>query len=327
MPWVKVRAPVRILDAGGWTDTWFSARGTVCHLSAGPGAEVFARMTPGRASTQVALHVPDFEDRYAFEAATPPGRHPLLEAVLRRWAPPGCHLEVGVSSAVPPGSSLGTSAAVVVALIAALRALDGTVGAPSSLARDAHDTETMDLGRQSGVQDQVAAAFGGANLVDVGPYPQFRVRPLELGPATWDALTRRVVTVYLGAHDSSAVHRSVIEGGPADEALEPLRVAAADAADALLAGDLSAYGRAMMANTEAQSALHPGLVNPTARQVIEMAAGAGAVGWKVNGAGGPGGTVSIIGPEDPSELLERLRGLTVLDLGPQRQGAEVVDGS
>jgi D-glycero-alpha-D-manno-heptose-7-phosphate kinase len=334
---VRVQAPVRVLDAGGWTDTWFSRRGLVCHLAVEPGAEVVAELAPGRPGRRwVSLRVPDFDDDYSFPAEHPPGRHPLLEAAACRFAPPEGDLRVAVECAVPAGSSLGTSASVAVALVAALQALaDGPVS-PAELARAAHELETVDLGRQSGVQDQVAAAFGGASLVRVSPYPHFEVEPLAVPPATWGTLGQRVVTAYLGAfHDSSAVHETVIahlegDAALAERLLDPMREAAAAAANALSAGDLAAYGRAMAANTDAQAQLHPSLVNPLARRVISLASAAGAVGWKVNGAGGPGGTVTLLGPEGDgamAALVEGLKGLAgveVLALRPASHGARVV---
>jgi D-glycero-alpha-D-manno-heptose-7-phosphate kinase len=309
-------------------------------VAASPGAEVFARRArPDRSSggdgaTTVQLSVPAFADEYAFTTDAPPGRHPLLEAALCHWAPPASHLEVTLGSDVPPGSSLGTSASVVVALLAALNAFSGDGADRAALARSAHEIETVDLHLQSGVQDQAAAAFGGANVVDIAPYPTFTVRQLRTSPETWDALGRRVVTVYLGArHDSSAMHETVIkrlagDDSYAEELLSPLRAAAEDAATALVAGDLDAYGDAMIHNTHAQSGLHPALVSPTAQEVIDLGRRHGAVGWKVNGAGGSGGTVSLIGPDDPGDMLralERLNGVTVLALQPSSQGARVVD--
>ncbi len=237
-----------------------------------------------------------------------------------------------MASSVPPGSSLGTSASVLVALIGALRALADELPQPATLARTAHEIETVDLGLQSGVQDQIAAAYGGANLITVDPYPLVDVRPLELRPATWDALSRRVVTVYLGApHRSSTVHEAVIArlaGADREALLAPLRAAARQASRALVAGDVEAYGEAMIANTEAQAVLHPALVNPLARTVIKVARSHGAVGWKVNGAGGDGGTVTVIGPDVADGLLEALGslgGVTVMPLRPAREGVRVVD--
>jgi D-glycero-alpha-D-manno-heptose-7-phosphate kinase len=338
--WVRVQAPVRVLDAGGWTDTWFARTGKVCHIAAGPGAEVFARRSfPGEAAAQdgaatVQLRVPDFADEYAFSTDAAPGRHPLLEATLCRWAPKGAHLEVRLRSDVPPGSSLGTSATVVVALLAALRVLAGSDDGQADLARAAHEIETVDLCLQSGVQDQAAAAFGGANMVDIDPYPRFTVSQLGVPASTWDALGRRVVTVYLGArHDSSAMHETVIKRlagdvGYAERLLAPLRAAAEQAASALVAGDIAAYGEAMITNTRGQTGLHPALVSEPAQDVIDLGRRHGAVGWKVNGAGGDGGTVTLIAPDDPGPLvaaLDHLQGVTVLALQPCTEGARVVD--
>lgn len=326
---------MRVLDAGGWTDTWFAGGGRVCNVAVGDGVEVSVRRRALRdpsGTGTVELRVPAFDDRYRFALNEPPSRHPLLETALSRWASPSCDFEVTVTSSVPPGSSLGTSASVVVALIAALQALADDISDRATLARAAHEVETVELGLQSGVQDQIAAAYGGSNLITIDAYPEVGVHPLELAQATWDALGRRIVTVYLGSpHRSSAVHEQVIAhlsstGGEA--LLTALRAAAADAADALVSGNLDSYGYAMIANTEAQAALHPALVNPFARDVIEVAKRHGAAGWKVNGAGGEGGTVTFVGPDDPGSLVDAMvstSGLSLLPLRPAREGARVVD--
>jgi D-glycero-alpha-D-manno-heptose-7-phosphate kinase len=72
--------------------------------------------------------------------------------------------------------------------------------------------------------------------------------------------------------------------------------------DALLEGDLDALGASMIRNTTAQAELHEDLVNPTARDLIELAAEHGAVGWKVNGAGGEGGSLTLLcGPSSTAK--------------------------
>jgi D-glycero-alpha-D-manno-heptose-7-phosphate kinase len=50
----------------------------------------------------------------------------------------------------------------------------------------------------------------------------------------------------------------------------------------------------MIDNTEAQRRLHPALVSADAERVIEIARQHGAIGWKVNGAGGEGGSVTLL---------------------------------
>lgn len=329
---VRVRAPVRVLDAGGWTDTWFSGGGVVCHLAVEEGvdATVKVRNPLARGVRTTELSVPAFRSRYSFSLEECPGRHPLLEAALRRWAPPDCHIEVTVRSFVPAGSGLGSSASVTVALISALHALSGEVLSPLSLAKAAHDIETKDVGLQSGIQDQIAAAYGGSNLIRIEQYPEAMIRPVVVPRTTWEDLTERLVTVYLGApRRSSDVHEAVIahlRGRGGLKLLDPLRAAASAAAEALVAGDLRAYGEAMIRNTDAQAALGAGIVSPLAEQVIELAGRRGVFGWKVNGAGGPGGTVSLIGSRDPEALtsaMASLPGVSVLELRPARSGAAI----
>jgi D-glycero-alpha-D-manno-heptose-7-phosphate kinase len=100
------------------------------------------------------------------------------------------------------------------------------------------------------------------------------------------------------SHHSSQVHERVIrhleDVGPTAKQLEALRATAIPSRDAVYAGDFAALGRAMTQNTEAQRALHPDLISPDAERVIEIARAHGARGWKVNGAGGEGGSLTIL---------------------------------
>jgi D-glycero-alpha-D-manno-heptose-7-phosphate kinase len=295
---IIARAPVRVADLGGWSDTWFAGHGAVCHVAVNPGARVSLAAWPA-AAPLVQFDVASTGERYGFDPARPPGRHPLLEATLREIPlPAGVAARITCAADVPPGCSTGTSAAVCVALLAALDRLAGGARGAAGLARAAHRVETLHLGWQSGVQDQLAAAFGGINLVQMPAYPTAHVTPLPVAAAVRATLERTLLTVFLGrSHHSSAVHEQVIarlrahDGAPA---LDPLRQAASAGAAALCAGDLTAFGAWMVTNTEAQRALHPTLVSADADALIALARQYRALGWKVNGAGGDGGSLSIL---------------------------------
>ena len=123
------------------------------------------------------------------------------------------------------------------------------------------------------------------------------------------------MVVFLGhTHHSSSVHERVIQtlrdAGPGCPPLDELRAAATAGRQALLAGDLAAFGKAMQANTLAQTRLHPDLVSSEAAQLIELARQHGAWGWKVNGAGGEGGTLTLLcapGASQQRPLLQAIR--------------------
>ena len=81
------------------------------------------------------------------------------------------------------------------------------------------------------------------------------------------------------------------------------------ARDAALDGDLDRFGRALQDNTAAQADLHPDLVSREAWRIIEIASAHGAAGWKVNGAGGDGGSLTILGASDEVARAEMMRAI------------------
>jgi len=219
-----------------------------------------------------------------------------------------------VYSAMPGGGSTGTSAAVTVALIGALSHLASRQWSPHQIAHEAHAVEVEMLQQQSGVQDQLCAAYGGINYIEISHYPEATVFPIRVPDSIWWELERRLVLIYLGqAHDSSRVHERVIaelqNEGPESRRLQDLRLTAEKSRDAIIAGDFTALGRAMIENTEAQGRLHPDLISRDARRVIEIARKCGAIGWKVNGAGGEGGSVTLLCSELSDIKREMVRAI------------------
>jgi D-glycero-alpha-D-manno-heptose-7-phosphate kinase len=298
---VDAVAPTRVCDIGGWTDTWFAGHGAVLSLAVSPGVHV--RVEAGAPETVLDV---------VNEGVAVPGPHPLLEAAVEEAAPDGgTAVHVTVRSDAPAGASTGTSAAVVVALLGALDAVTGRRRPPVEVAAAAHRVETERLGLQSGVQDQLCAATGGACFIEVPAYPSATVTPVAVPDEAWTALDRRLLLVFLGPHRSSVVHERVIaeltERDDVDTPLPALRALAHRAHDALAAGDLAGLAEAMQASTSLQAGLAPGIVSEVAAGVIDAARRAGAVGWKVNGAGGEGGSVTVLCGDEPGdrERVER----------------------
>jgi D-glycero-alpha-D-manno-heptose-7-phosphate kinase len=76
---------------------------------------------------------------------------------------------------------------------------------------------------------------------------------------------------------------------------------------------LDAFGRAAIENTEAQAALNPGLVSSDARAVIQVSKAHGVCGYKINGAGGDGGSMTIISGADHVAKRTLIRELLEID--------------
>ncbi len=293
-------APVRTADIGGWTDTWFAGVGAVCNVAIDHRAQVTVVHDPD-SSPMVDLALAITGERYSFRPGEAPGRHSIIENAISEAMPKGS-VTIAIDNSIEPGSGLGTSAAVMVALVAGLLACDGHEFDPADIASRAHRYETS-TGKQSGVQDHWASAWGGISLLTVD-YPAVVRTPVAIADTTAAELARRLHTVYLGSpHASSALHDEVIARLEAERApcLDDMRTAAMAAAAALADGDLDAYGAALSAHHEAVRTMHPGLIGRDANELVDLAGSFGACGWKVNGAGGEGGSMVVLGPADTDD--------------------------
>jgi D-glycero-alpha-D-manno-heptose-7-phosphate kinase len=318
---IHARAPIRICDNGGWTDTWFAGHGSIFNIAVSPCAEVHLTAFPrAEREHRIVVHAANYGETFVYDDSW--SHHPLLEAAISSIPLPEAYaVHIDLHCDAPAGASTGTSAAVTVALLAALDMLRGRSLTAHELAYAAQRVETVLLKRQCGIQDQLAAAYGGVNFIDMYAYPHASVSSLDLSRTMLRELERRMALIFLGrTHDSSQVHEQVIreleDAGPDDLRIEALRRTAPRSRDALFAGDFVALGRAMIDNTAAQANLNAALVGSDAHCIIEIARAHGALGWKVNGAGGEGGSVSILCGADPAESRELLRQIAAA--GPYR---------
>ena len=295
-------APIRICDNGGWTDTWFAEHGTIFNIGVYPYAEVQIQVFDrGKVENRVVIHAENYGERFAVAGNDGDWtHHPLLEAAVEYMrVPEDAAFELTIYCDAPAGCSTGTSAAVTVAVIGALDMLSPGQMTPYEVALTAQKIETEMLGQQCGIQDQLCSAFGGINFIEMFQYPHAAVSQIQVNNSVWWELERRLVLIFLGkAHSSSAVHEKVIaelEGaGPDNPKLDALRRTAHASRDAVYAGNFTALGQAMVDNTDAQARLHADLVGADAQTVIDLARDHGALGWKVNGAGGDGGSLTLL---------------------------------
>lgn len=299
---INAVAPTRICDVGGWTDTRFARSGAVFNIAIYPYVEVqIHSWPPEQTDAHLVIDAENFGDSYSLN----PGhivynKHPLIEAVIKTMKlPQDIALRINIFAHAPPGASMGTSAAVSVALIGALDALSEGRLPPHDTAALAHSIETEELGLECGVQDQLASVYGGVNFIEIYDFPHARVSNLTIPDNIWWELEQRLILAYIGKpHYSSDIHKMVIaalgDEPHNDTRLIQLRQLAHQARDALCEGNFITLGRLFNENTQVQRALHKHLVCNDFEAIISLADNFDALGCKVNGAGGDGGSVAIL---------------------------------
>lgn len=321
----RASAPVRLDFAGAWTD--------VAPFATEVGGIVINAAIELRAHAEVIvggdryhLRSDDLDDQAEF--ATPAefprdGRLALLKAALRLSDPGPCQLRTW--SEAPPGSGLGTSGAMDVALIAALDAARGVHHTHVKVAEAGYRLETLEAGHAGGKQDQYAAALGGFNRLDFGDHG-VGVTPLELNAAFADDLVRHTVVCYTGksrvSGDTITRVMSAYQRGERQvvAALRELLAIADRMTDALLAADLAAVGSLLSANWEQQQRLDPGMSTPEMVRLESAMTSVGAMGGKAAGAGAGGSMFFIVPDATQAEAAATACGAQVLSLRWASQG-------
>lgn len=331
MPTIYARAPMRLDLGGGWTDVPpFSTDVGGAVLSAAIARYARVTLSP-RADGRVRLASDDYHtvvEGDPTEALAYSGELDLLKAAVRAAGAPA--LDLTVSSDAPPGAGLGASASVGVALLGALNALRPQ-WPRASLADRAHHLE-LDMGVAGGRQDQYAALHGGFQFLTFHD-PAATATRIDLSPTTLAGLRRDLVLVYTGRSRVSGSIIATVMGAyrrgesRTTHALHRLKAIAVEMRDALLAGDLAAFGTLLGENWACQKALDPSTTTPQIDALFDLARRRGATGGKALGAGG-GGCVLIYAPDHSAALRAMLvnEGLTIFDFDFDSEGLRVQTG-
>ena len=250
------------------------------------------------------------------------GNLDLLKAAVRSLDLSG-GMDLVVRCDAPPGSGLGSSASVGVALLGLLDRLraseqDGRSHILSrfELANLACRLEA-DLGIIGGKQDQFAAAVGGINYMEFLPEDRVLVEPIPLAPATVCELEKHLLLCYSGksrlSGDTNQRMITAYETGVPQvvHALRTVKRIARDILSALISGNLQWFAELLNEEWEARAQLADGVISPEVLLQRDAALKAGALAAKVCGAGGGGCTLFYCAPNregDVSRALEACGG-------------------
>jgi D-glycero-alpha-D-manno-heptose-7-phosphate kinase len=319
-------APVRLDFAGGWTDVPpFSARegGVVVNAAINLQARVDLTLG-GPRFTLVSRDTGETLECANAGGFVLDGRLTLHKAALRMF-PVQSPCTLSTESAAPPGSGLGSSGALDVALVAALARARGDHLSDREIAEHGWYLEAVEARIPGGKQDQFAASLGGFHRFTFHD-PDVGVEPITLDPAFAAALERQIVLCYTGhSRVSGATIARVMaayeRGDPGvTSALRALKDTAERMAAALRAADLGRVADLLSDNWRHQQALDPGM-RTDAMAALEGALGdAGALGGKAAGAGAGGCMFFVTRDAHAGAAAARAVGATVLPVAWAHDG-------
>jgi D-glycero-alpha-D-manno-heptose-7-phosphate kinase len=313
------RAPLRISFGGGGTDVppyCWEEGGAVVNSTIDRYA--YATFEPGGGSVVLESSDTGVRREYPAGARLPyDGELDLLKAGANVAGAAG-GFRLTTYSQAPPGSGMGGSSSLAVAIIGAIQAHRGRVDR-MEVAMLAYRAEREELGQRGGYQDQLAAAHGGFNYMEFSR-SGISVTPLRLDRWVILELEAMSILLYTGrARLSSRIHEDVDRRNREDPGAGrayrgELRRIAREMRSALERGDLGDFGELLREGWEAKRRMSPLISDSVVDRAYARAMELGAAGGKVLGAGGGGHLFLLADPERRGTIIRELEGMGLVSV-------------
>ena len=298
---IRSKAPLRLGLAGGGTDVApFSDLYGGAILNATISMYAYATIVP-RTDGKIIFHAYDKGVHLEFPASNQlliDGELDLHKGVYNRimkdFGGKPLSFELSTYVDAPPGSGLGTSSTLTVAILGAFSEWLKLPLGEYDLAHLAFDIERIDLQMAGGKQDQYAATFGGVNFMEFSKDDKVIVNPLRISEKNLNELSYNLVLYYtetsrLSSAIIEAQVKNVTSGNTKSiDAMLKLKDQAVMMKEALLQGKLDQIGQIFDFGWKFKKEMASGITNPMIDNLYETAMKAGANGGKVSGAGGGG---------------------------------------
>ena len=212
----------------------------------------------------------------------------------------------------PPGSGLGSSSALVVALVSAIAEYHKIPLGEYDIAEYAVEIERKICDMPGGKQDQFAAAFGGFNFTEFLTDGRTIVNPLRLNYKTQNMMELSTVLYYVGKPRSNSrvienTAKGLVDSEVVLNATHKIKDACIDYKRSLLTGDFKRISELMETYWRSKLETNPHVASPEILDAYDYALQNGATGAKISGAGGGGHMVLFTEFERRHELITALK--------------------
>ena len=320
---IITRTPYRVSLMGGGTDfpAFFREHGGLV-ISAALNKHFYIGMTR-RIDDRIALSY----TRTEIVQTASELKHDLVRTILAQY---DLHSgwEIGMLGEILGGTGLGSSSAVSIGLLHAVRTwLDLECGA-DLLAREAVVVETELLQKCIGWQDQYGVAFPALKQIRFDRDATVHVEPIALTPKNRTALETHTLLVYTGSVRKA---ESVLaeQSANTDANLSGLETLCSMTRELLAALqdsplDLPLIGSMISESWQIKRTFAAGISNPKVDAQYQAGIASGAWGGKLLGAGAGGFLLFVISPELQAAMLSRMGNPPAFRLSLDTTGSQLV---
>lgn len=317
---IRSKAPLRLGLAGGGSDVSpYSDLYGGAILNATISMYAYATIQP-RDDNKIILNSIDKKQRFEFDSAEYleiNNQFDLAKGIYNRvvsgFTKKPLSFELTTFVDAPPGSGLGTSSTLVVAILGAFAEWLGLPLGEYDMAHLAYEIERVDLDMAGGKQDQYAATFGGVNFMEFYKDDKVIVNPLRIKSVYLNELaynlilynteTSRLSSKIIEAQTSNVINKNEVTM----EATHKLKQQAIMMKEAVLKGELDKIGEILDFGWQNKKLMAKGITNQMIDDIYNTAIENGASGGKISGAGGGGFMVFYCPNNTRIKVIEALK--------------------
>lgn len=226
-------------------------------------------------------------------------------------------------SDAPPGSGLGSSSTLVVAIIKAFMEWLNLPLGEYDMALLAYVIEREDLKLSGGKQDQYAATFGGFNFMEFYDEHRVIVNPLRVKNWIKNEVENSLILYYTGtSRDSATIINDQIRSTSNKsrnniEGMHELKKHAVEMKNALLKGDFDGFAISLNNGWQSKKKTSSLITNPAIDEMYDLIMRNGGKAAKISGAGGGGFMMILCDPVERFSLIMKLRNTSGKVMTPQ----------
>lgn len=227
---------------------------------------------------------------------------------------------------LPARSGLGTSSSFAVGMLNAFYALKGKYADKRKLADDAIFLERVLCNESGGVQDQIAASFGGMNRINFNA-EGYTVNPVIISPERKKLLNRNLMLFFTGFSRFSSDIQVAAEKNLKNKQSQLLEMLSLvnDAEKVLTSKtDLEEFGRLLDYTWRLKRGITDKVSTDSIDAVYSRALQAGAIGGKLLGAGGGGFLLFYVDPDKQESVRKALENLLYVPFEFENGGTRVI---
>lgn len=250
--------------------------------------------------------------------------HPLVREALKYLHENG--IQISYDADLPARTGIGSSSSFAVGLLNSIHTLRGRYSTSKQLANEAIHLERVLCKEYGGIQDQIAAAYGGFNKI-VFDSKGFTVNPISINEDRLRQLNGELMLFFSG--------QSRISGEIAEEqaknvsantkTLNKMKELVNEGERILTENrSLSEFGELLDISWQMKTTLAGNITTDKINYLYETAKKSGAVGGKLLGAGGGGFLLLYVPEKNQSKVRTALEDYMYVPFDFESEGSKII---